>query len=103
MKRRFVIGIDGETSQDVSSILNYIDELDCAWWHWIDNFWLLTTRDNDLKVSAIRDKIKKICGKKNVVVLEVNNITWATFGPQSDDSSSKSKSFSKWIRDTWSS
>ena len=101
MTRRFVVGIDDETSQDVSLILDYIREQGCSWWHWFDNFWLLTTHNDEISAGTIRDELVEICGDKNLIVLEVNDITWATYGPQGEGSDS-SKNISRWFKEAWS-
>ena len=96
MKRRFIVCIDEETSEDVSSFIKYAREQGFGWWHWISNVWLLTTHKPEVKAGQIRDEARKITGDKSVVVLEVQPVTWRTFGPTGE------KSIAKWIRDSWS-
>ena len=96
MKRRFVVGIDHETSEDVSSFLKYIRQHKFGWWHWIGNLWLLTTHNEKITAVAIRDKLAQITGGKTAVVIEVTSITWAT-----RRHTGKKEDISKWIRDQW--
>ena len=99
MTRKFVVGIDEETPEDVSSFLNYIKQQRFGWWHWIDNTWLLTTYNEQVTVVEIRDRLREITGKKTVVVIEVKSVAWATYGPMGEGDS---KNISRWIRDYWS-
>ena len=100
MKRRFVVAIDDETSLDVSAFLEYIREQNFGWWHWVSNFWLLTTYDSSISVNGIRDKVSEICNRKWIVVLEVSPITWANFGPQGGEEKG-ARDISQWFRDNW--
>lgn len=95
-KRKFVVIIKEETSEDISSFLKYIEQQRFGWWHWVSNVWLLTTHDKQMSARKIRDKLTQITGKKTTMVLEVGSVTWAGFGPTGE------KDISKWIKDTWS-
>lgn len=93
--RKFVVVVKEETSEDISSFLKYIKEQDFGWWHWVSNVWLLTTYNKRITAGELRDKFRDISGNKTVVVLEVQAVTWATFGPTGEDG------IAKWIRDNW--
>ena len=95
-KRKFVVIINEETQEDVSSFIEYVKQQRFGWWHWVSNVWLLTTRNQQMSAREIRDKVREITGGKVTVVIEVTSVTWAAFGPTGE------KSISKWIRDTWS-
>ena len=99
VKRRFVVGIDQETSEDVSSFFKYIEQQEFGWWHWIGNLWLLTTDDKQITVVAIRDKLTKITNGGRVIVIEVSSTYWATYGPKGEKS--ESENMSRWIHDSW--
>ena len=101
MRRKFVIGIDGETSHDVSTFLAYIQQQGFGWWHWFDNFWLLTTYDDTMTAGTIRDKLVEICNRKNLIVIEITSNIWANFGPQGSDNNGDELNFSKWLHDVW--
>ena len=94
--RRFIVLVNGETPQNVSSLIEYATQEGFGWWHWIDNAWLLTTRNTQLKADHIRDKFRSLSGDKWVVVIEVEHVTWATYGPVGK------KKISKWIKEQWS-
>ena len=102
MKRRFVVGIDGETSTDVSTFLDFIHQQGLGWWHWFDNFWLLTTYDDAMTTETIRDKLVDISDGKNIIVIEVKSINWYNFGPQGEQSTvGGMTNISKWFEDVW--
>ena len=98
VKRRFVVGIDQETSEDTSSFIEYIRQQGFGWWHWIDNFWLLTTRDTQVRTTTLRNKLKEITGGKTVIVMEVKSTKWATYGPSGEGDS---PNISKWLNSNW--
>jgi hypothetical protein len=50
-----------------------------AWWHWIGNLWLMTTRNEDLSAKEIRNQIRELSRDARAVVLETSeSIDWAT-------------------------
>ena len=95
-KRKFVVIIKEEAPEDISSFRKYLEQQRFGWWHWTSNAWLLTTRDQQMSAKKIRDKLREITRKKTTMVLEVESVTWAGFGPTGE------KDISKWIKDTWS-
>ena len=100
MKRRFVVGVDGETQQDVDKIVQFARDNGIGWYHWIDNFWLFTSRSESITAGTIRDELRSLVRDKHLVVLQVENVTWATFGPKKMEKGGKN--ISLWIRQTWS-
>ena len=98
MRRRFVIGIDGLNAAEEKEFREYISEQG-AWWHWINNLWLLTTKDEDITTAKIRNRILKIDPDARVIVFEfAEDIDWAASG----STNSKGKKLSGWIKETWS-
>ena len=95
-KRNFVVIVKEETSENISSFLEYIEAQNFSWWHWVSNVWLLTTYDQEITTRELRDRFRNISGNKTVVALEVEDVTWSTFGPTGE------KSIAKWIRENWS-
>ena len=94
-KRNFVVIVKEETSENISSFLKYIKAQGFSWWHWVSNVWLLTTYDQKITAGELRDRFKDISGNKTVIVLEVEAVTWSTFGPTGENS------IAKWIRENW--
>ena len=101
MRRRFLVAIDDETSQDVASFMNYIKENHFGWWHWFSNVWLLVTTNHDITTNQIRDELVEICGDKSIFVSEVQPITWSNFGPQGNKTGDE-KDISQWSNNNWS-
>jgi len=96
MKRRFVIGVDGLTASKSKSFREYLGSLG-GWWHWIENFWLLITENEDVAVDKIRDQAKAL-GANRVVVFEFpEEVDWTTSGPRN----SKGRPMGDWLKTTW--
>ena len=100
MKRRFVVGIDGETEEDVAKFMKYVRQNGLGWFHWFNNFWLLTSRGGTVTAADIRDELTEYLDDKNVVVVQVEGVTWATYGPQGEGEGKK-KNISRWLTRTW--
>ena len=72
-RRRFVIAADGLSSEDEEKLRDQIRQLG-AWWHWIDNVWLLTTHDEAPTAKSIRDiKEKEVFLGINIPLFPTNN------------------------------
>jgi hypothetical protein len=96
-RRRFVIGVDGLTSPQEAQLREYISGLG-AWWHWINNLWLLTTTSEEPEAAHIRDKIIDINPSAKCVIFEFpEDITWAATGTKN----SQGKKLADWIRSPW--
>ena len=99
MNRRFVIAVDGLTSEEQDKLRQFL-ATHGAWWHWIDNFWLLsiTSDDETISVRSIRDSIKEINKNTRAIVFEFpEDISWATFGKKNADG----RSMGDWLKETW--
>ena len=99
MNRRFVIAVDGLTSEEQDKLRQFLAARG-AWWHWIDNFWLLTitSGDEDISVRSIRDSIKEINQNTRAIVFEFpEDIGWATLGRKN----AKGRSMADWLKSTW--
>jgi hypothetical protein len=98
MKRRFVIAVEGFTATQDVALRDYLASKG-AWWHWIDNFWLLTTNRSDVSVEEIRDQLKTIKNDvDSAVVFEFpEDITWASFARKN----AAGKVMTAWLKDSW--
>ena len=97
--RRFVVSVNDETSEDVSRIMDYAEKKNFGWWHWFSNFWLMTSYDATSSVGEIRDMLVELTKNKWVIVIEVNSIDWANYGPQGKDEDNRN--ISKWLHEEW--
>jgi hypothetical protein len=97
MRRRFVIGIDALDEEQEKKFREYIASKG-AWWHWISNMWLMTTKNEDISAAQIRDQIKGLSPKARVVVFEFpEDITWATSG----NKNAQGKKLADWLKTPW--
>lgn len=98
MRRRFVIGVDALDDEQEAKFRAFLDEKKGAWWHWIENLWLLTTKDPTITAAEIRDNISKLSPTARVLVFEFpEDITWAATGSKN----SKGKKMTDWIKSPW--
>jgi len=71
MKHRFVVAVDGMTSEEEKRFIAWIQENGLGWWHWIANFWLLTSHRDSITAELIRDTLNDIARGKYKLVLEI--------------------------------
>ena len=96
MARRFIIGIGGIEEIVGERIKGYLDSHG-SWWHWINNFWLFVTDEEDISVESLRDYLADLGKDVRTVVFEFNQeIAWAGAGPHG-----KKENMFKWIHETW--
>ena len=103
MKRRFVIGADGFSAEQSKKFSEYLNSKG-AYWHWIENFWLLTRSNDDpekpLTATEIRDKAMEIGQNIRALVLEVGaDVDWCGVGAKN----AKGRDQHEWIRKHWDS
>jgi hypothetical protein len=98
MSRRFVIAVDGLTSEQEKQLREFAGKHG-GWWHWIDNFWLLHSRDGEsISAAKIRDRIVAINPSAKCVVFEFpEDLDWAATG----DKNAKGRGMSDWLKETW--
>jgi hypothetical protein len=99
MKNRFVVGVDALTKEQEKEFVEYLRGRKCGWWHWIDNFWLITNSASDLSLSEIRDELLRIAPEVRVFVLDMSDPKrWIGQGPKSDE-----RNMFSWLQKTWNS
>lgn len=97
MRRRFVIGVEEFDKDQERRFREYIAKVG-AWWHWIDNLWLLTTKRADVTATDIRDYALELNPAARVVVLEFpEDVTWAASAARNR----AGKSMSEWFLSPW--
>jgi hypothetical protein len=96
--KRFMVATDDLTSEQSLKFIDFLKESETGWWHYLKNFWLLDTDDEDLTADLIRDKlVDEIAPKTNCLVIEVTGDTyWAGFGPSGDK-----RNMFKWFEGHW--
>lgn len=93
MSKKFVVCIDVLSQELEIKFKEFLRG--SGWWHRMDGVWIIDGTD-ELTVSKIRDFLVNLGKDANTIVLEVSPVTWAAFGPESENSS-----FSKWIETYW--
>jgi hypothetical protein len=95
MRKWLVAGVETMTAKQEKEFIGYLRRKGLGWWHWIPNIWLLTG-SNVPDCSEIRDELKIISDGADVIVLEVNPITWSGFGPKTDENN-----MFNWLHKSW--
>lgn len=98
MKKRFVVGIDTITEEQEKAFLEYLKTNSLAFWHWIDNFWLIVDRSEKFTAKKLRGEIKKLIPSERLLVIEVKGRgRWSGFGPKTEK-----RNMFNWLHNTWS-
>lgn len=96
MKKRFAVAIDSMNAEDDQKLLDFVKANGYGWWHWIDNFWLLTTYNSSVTSVTLRDSLGQIIPKNKIVIEVSDGTAWAGFGPTGEN-----KNMFSWLHDTW--
>ncbi|KTS27614.1 hypothetical protein [Pantoea stewartii] len=98
MRRKFAVALNSSSVEQNEKFKKFINENGLGWWHWIENFWLLTDPKGKFTASDIRDKLNEIFPKVRCIVLSIDNEenSWSGYGPTSEK-----KNMFNWIRDSW--
>jgi hypothetical protein len=92
-----VIAVDALDAEQEKKFREYIGTKG-AWWHWIGNLWLMTTKSEAISAEQIRNKIQEIKPTARVVVLEFpEDITWAASGSKN----AQGKKLADWLKSPW--
>ena len=98
MNKRFAVALDSSTKAQNEEFVKYIRDNGYGWWHWIDNFWLLTSSSGELTAEKLRDDLGEIYPGVHKIVLELrgDNDIWSGFGPKSEN-----KNMFTWLKKYW--
>ncbi|GJL47090.1 hypothetical protein ACX3OY_22670 [Citrobacter farmeri] len=98
MRRKFAVALDSSTDAQRAELRKFIKDNGLGWWHWINNFWLLTDQNGRLTAKDIRSKLGEICPGVRCVVLSLDKDgdAWSGFGPKSAE-----KNMFTWLKETW--
>ena len=94
MSRQFVVGIDAVSDEQKRKLREHFSE-GGSWWNWMPNFWLVTT-DEESAASAIRDRICEIAPGADCMVIEIDEGSWAGYGP-----ATVKRNMFNWMKNTW--
>ncbi|AYZ32601.1 hypothetical protein [Serratia sp. FDAARGOS_506] len=98
MRRKYIVALDSSTAEQNEEFRKYIKKNGMGWWHWLNNFWLLTDSEGKKTAGDIRTDIRKFFPGIRLLVLQIDKEgdTWAGFGPNSDE-----KNMFTWLKSTW--
>jgi hypothetical protein len=95
--RRFVVAAQGLDKDSENNFIEYVKSNGFGWWHWIDNFWLLTTNNSTITAEDIQQNIDSGNGFNRNLVIEIEgSISWHGFGPAKTDNN-----MFEWIKNNW--
>lgn len=98
MSYQFIVGLNSSTKEQNEYLLDFIKQHRMAWWHWIDNFWLLIDYDEKFSTVEVRDQLNKTHPGIHTIVIRLKEAStnWAGFGP-----SSKERDMFEWLKNAW--
>jgi len=99
MSKRYIVGLDSSTEEQDDAFLQFINDNGLGWWHWLNNFWLITDSSGKFSAGEIRDELNESHPSVEKLVIELSDSgdTWSGFGPKSED-----QNMFTWLRKTWS-
>src|SRR5205085_1006915 len=101
MKKRFVVVANPTTVDQDKVFQDWIKTQGLAWWHWLNETWLLVDSTGNLTAAEIREKAKECFPSIRLLVLEfaANYDRWAGFGPRSE--SDPKQNMFVWLKTNW--
>lgn len=98
MSKRFIVGVDSSTEEQDKAFLSFVKSHGLGWWHWLENFWLITDSSDQLTASDIRDELGKTYPGVHKLVIELSDSgdTWSGYGPKSEK-----RNMFNWLNETW--
>ena len=92
--KHYIVAVDSGPADESNSVSEMLTDRGCAWWHWIDNFWIVIDQKGVFTATSLRDAILEITHSRNLLVFEIKSRgSWAGFGP-----SSKKRNSSTWLK-----
>jgi len=95
--KRFIVALDSYTPEQDKAFKEYIVSNNLGWWHWLSNFWMLVSLDEQMTAVRIRDAMQQIYPGVHNVGIELRSDstdTWAGVGPTG-------KNIFDWVRRNW--
>ncbi len=95
--RRFVVAAENLRTREFAE---FLDNNGLGWWHWIENFWLITA-PNSTEISAeiLQSKVNVFSDSPRCMVIELHGAhTWSGHGPTNSDDGSN---MFDWLRNTF--
>lgn len=97
MKKRYIVCVNNSNKEKDNLFIDYLKQNGLGWWHYLDNFWLLTDSSGKFSAAEIRNQLNIIYSARNIVIeINQNSDSWAGFGPNNE----KENMFD-WIDKNW--
>src|SRR5260370_27161942 len=84
-RNKFIVAISDSTAESQDAISTRLKSLGYGYWHWMPEFWLLTTSP-PATAESIRDEVMKVAPNVNIFVTPVANppggMIWAAYSPE---------------------
>lgn len=95
MKKKFIVAIDSSNNEINDKIIQYAKDNKFGWWHWIQDFWILSTY-REVDAATIRNDLNEITLNRKLILEVKEPGSWAGRGPNSDD-----ENMFTWIKENW--
>ena len=97
--RRFVIAAQGLSNANEEAFMEYVKANQFGWWHWIENFWLITTHNSSISAEDIQNQLNKSSSNARNIVLEISESKdWVAFGPNAEGAENN---MFEWLHGEW--
>src|SRR4051794_11513335 len=96
MTSYFVIATERLSAAEEKKLAETFAE-DVEWWHWLPNFWLVKDPQDKLRVSILRNAIRRINQSKQFLVLAIDPHEWACVTAGDPES----RPMLSWLRKMW--
>ncbi len=89
----FILGSDTLSSVQRDAITNYLSGAGLGYWHWLPDFWLITSGDDRITGPSLRDVVKSIIPNVQFTIFPVEPVgTWAGVGDEK---------WVQWLNENW--
>lgn len=97
MNKRVAIATDGFSPEQKTAFSKWVKSKGFGWWHWIQDFWLLTAPSERLDINEVINKLNEISPGSNKFVIEIPTPAyWTGFGPNTEE-----RNMFTWLKETW--
>jgi hypothetical protein len=80
--KRFVVIVDRASASDAAAVMVLIKQANCAWWHWMNDLWLLADQNPEASVATWLYKVHGLINPSTrVFILELTDGLWSVFAP----------------------
>jgi hypothetical protein len=101
MEKRYIVVANPTTAEQDKVFQAWVSSQGIAWWHWLNETWLLVDLYGKQSARGIRSKAIECFPGINLLVVELTPVsdTWAGFGPNND--TDPKRNMFNWIKQYW--